>query len=434
MLPTDDNIKIIENRIERAYFLGEFEQREIYIFGCTLYATDIISNLTKYGINICGFIDNDSSKQGSICSGLMVYKPVCLKEKKLDKLLVIIASPNYCYEMKGQLQAMGLTEENIFVIEVKDSSDVCEVVSEDLLQKRILDVEIGIKKYNELSDANGDEILLFPYPGTGDIYIACGFLAQYLKKNNKRNPLFVVTKENCKRVAELFGYTNIMLIEEEAMKKILLAWQFLGKEKIKIKPLLFWGWDTKYYYRNYRANKGLSFIDYFKYDVFGLNEIDEFKHPVYKKDEKYLRKLFDENELTPGKTVILAPYAGSFVSAVTINIWERIVSKLKRSGYSLCTNCFGKELPIPGTTAVQVPYSEVVNVLEYAGGFIGVRSGLCDIASRADCRMLIIYESNYLASDYEYFSIKKMGLNDKVQEIEYYDEIDLLSKIVDAFG
>jgi hypothetical protein len=66
--------------------------------------------------------------------------------------------------------------------------------------------------------------------------------------------------------------------------------------------------------------------------------------------------------------------------------------------------------------------------------FIGVRSGLCDIISSAKCTKIILYEKEglfYKSSQYDYFSLAKMGLCDDAIEIEYSDELkdECLEKI-----
>ena len=95
--------------------------------------------------------------------------------------------------------------------------------------------------------------------------------------------------------------------------------------------------------------------------------------------------------LKKGRTVILAPYAGSFQSNIPSEAWERLVHSLKSMGYDVCTNCYGeKERPIKNTIPIQFSYEEGIPLIEYAGGFVAVRSGLCDILSQANCSMVIL--------------------------------------------
>lgn len=433
MLPTTENRKIIEDTIRENYINNHLKNKRIIIFGCTLYAGDIIRVLEQYHLKVECFIDNDETKNGSICSGILVRKPDRFLLEYEDEVLVLIASPMYWNEMSAQLLALGLTEYNLLVFDVKNPSSSDGNVSKMDFDNRIEKIKNGIAVYEKLIKNNSFNVFVFPYPGTGDIYIACGFLNSYLKEKNIREPLLVITKNNCKEVAELFGFTEFEIISEDDMDAVLLAWQFLGEEKIKIKPLLFWGWDNKYYYRNYKANKNLSFIDYFRHDVFGLKKDTAFEHPCVIRNDYFVKALFEKFHLKKGRTVIIAPYAGSFVSAINKEAWIKIVNILIERNYCVATNCYGKEIAIPGSISIQFPYKEIVNVLEYAGNFIGIRSGLCDVGSSARCNMIIIYESNYLASDYEYFSLKKMELNDEVTEIEYQSEEQLLNQIMTLF-
>ncbi|MBP8968217.1 MAG: hypothetical protein KBG42_02930 [Lachnospiraceae bacterium] len=429
MLPSEENRNIICEAIKEASTNNNLSTKRIIIFGCTLYANDVIDSLVSRGIRPSGFIDNNKTKIGGMCSGLPVYNPGYVKEINSEDLLVIISSPTYSREMEGQLHSFGLSDENILIIPVVDPS-INREINEGIINNKLADVYRGIEIYNRLIEKRDSSVVfVFPYPGTGDIYLACGFLHAYIEKHGINNPLLVVSKSNCKRVAELFGYQDISIINEEEMKNLLLAWQFVGTKKINIKPLLFWGWETKHYYRNYQRHKTMSFSDYFKYDVFDLDDGVKFCHPVHNPDMEYVEKLFEEKQIRKDKTIILAPYAGSFVSAIKLDEWERIAKWLSERDYDVCTNCYGEEEPIKDTKIIQFPYDKAVDVLEYAGGFIGVRSGLCDVISGSDSKMMIIYESNYLASDYEYFSLNKMGLNKNVKEVEYISEEMLMSDL-----
>jgi hypothetical protein len=75
--------------------------------------------------------------------------------------------------------------------------------------------------------------------------------------------------------------------------------------------------------------------------------------------------------------------------------------------------------------------------MDAAGYFIGVRSGLCDVISTSSCKKVILYEKDglfYKASQYEYFSLEKMGLCNDAIEIEYRDDLkdSVLNKIFDV--
>jgi len=431
MLPSKNNLEIIEKTISQFGIQCGSKKPKGVIFGCTLYAGDIIRILKKNSIEVVAFIDNDNSKVGSLCSGIMVFEPSWVTT--VDGVVVIIASPNYGREMKGQILGLGLKMEQILEIPVKNPQEIEETNLDDQFSKQVLLMKRGLEKYNELISRDTDILVVFPYPGTGDIYLACGFLGVYLKKNDYRRPLLVVSKMACEKVARLFGYDQVVVVSQIDIDNMLLGWQMLGSVKVKIKPALFWGWNTKYYFRNYKSFPNVSFIDYFKYDVFDLDKKDEFQHPIKSSNKNLVSKLFANQKLIEARTIIIAPYAGSFISSISMETWENVVGLLKHKGYTVCTNCYGKEEPIRGSFPLKFGYEIAVEVLERAGGFIAVRSGLCDVVSSANVKMLIIYESNYLASDIEYFGIKKMGLSNHVTEIDYYDPKSFLEFIDDQY-
>ena len=68
-----------------------------------------------------------------------------------------------------------------------------------------------------------------------------------------------------------------------------------------------------------------------------------------------------------------------------------------------------EESPIEGTIGVFVRYAQIIDFLEKAGGFVGFRSGFCDIVSGAKTKKAVLYpkESDYMNSTfYDYFSLK----------------------------
>ena len=57
--------------------------------------------------------------------------------------------------------------------------------------------------------------------------------------------------------------------------------------------------------------------------------------------------------------------------------------------------------------------------MDYAGAFIGVRSGFCDILSATSAMYIVLYERALNAVKYEYFSFVRMGLNKDAKEFVY---------------
>ena len=137
----------------------------------------------------------------------------------------------------------------------------------------------------------------------------------------------------------------------------------------------------------------------------------------------------------PGRTVLLSPYANAFHSSLgETEFWGLLAQRLQERGYDVATNCAADELPIAGTIPFCVPYGELLTFLQYAGGFVGIRSGLCDIAgSTEQCSMVILYERN-VGISMDMWSLKKMGLQRTAVELLYEGDVDgLIAQALDAF-
>lgn len=422
MIAREEDQKIIRDVIAAEAKEGKFAGRKVLIFGCTPYARDIREALWEQGIGLDAILDNNTQKADGTCLGVPVYLPERYFEKDSDAATVILCS-KYHREMAAQLEGLGCGRQSCVDIPVKESRKEEEDSLENL-QEKLTQAENGYRFYQKLREGDAADFWLFlcPYPGTGDIYMACMYLDAYLEREGIKDYAVVVTAESCRRTAALFGIEDIRKITQDEMDGMLKAWEFFGTEKMRIKPLLYWGWRTKrYLYADEYPQ--ITFNEMFLYDVFDLVKGVKRKRLTVDRGSCYAQELFAELKLVPHSTVIMAPYAGSFVSEMGMEVWEWIAERLTKAGWTVATNCNGDtEKPVPGTVPVWFPYKEAVQMLEYAGAFIALRSGLCDIISQADCRKVILYESGVNAARYEYFSLNRMGLTSDAVELVYERE------------
>jgi hypothetical protein len=180
-----------------------------------------------------------------------------------------------------------------------------------------------------------------------------------------------------------------------------------------------WPTDRMQWLRGYR---GLHFEAMFRHFVFGLDDSAEHALPVRPSAEDAVSELFERHALTPGRTVVLSPYANTLFDRPDDLFWERVVEACRARGLTPVTNCAGDEQPLPGTAAISVPLEQVVAFLDRAGHFVGVRSGLCDVISGSTCRKVVLYDAGgrfFKASFREYFSLRAMGLDPDAIELEY---------------
>ena len=115
------------------------------------------------------------------------------------------------------------------------------------------------------------------------------------------------------------------------------------------------------------------------------------------------------DDIEDGKSVILSPYAKS-VTALSSDIWNDIVSEYRNKGFKIFTNVTGSEEPLAGTLPLNVPLNQMKSVLEKAGTFIGIRSGLCDVIRTADCMKVALYP-DYNYSDTKWKAIDIYSIN-----------------------
>jgi hypothetical protein len=168
-----------------------------------------------------------------------------------------------------------------------------------------------------------------------------------------------------------------------------------------------------------------TFMDTFRWFVFDFGMEMPYEPPFFS-DFDYVRELFTQKALPKGRTVIIAPYANS-AKMLPPWFWEKLTRSLSQMGYKVCVNINSKTEINPFTDIEEISFSykESVAVLEYAGFFIALRSGLCDIVSSAKCKKIILYPEPAAVFDYlthrcdmEFSSLRRMGLSDDAIEIE----------------
>jgi hypothetical protein len=121
--------------------------------------------------------------------------------------------------------------------------------------------------------------------------------------------------------------------------------------------------------------------------------------------EKYEKlSLIEKNN-----AVIFSPYAKS-VTTFDETFWKPIVEDYLQKGFQCFTNVVGDEKALEGTLPISPSISEIQSVVERAGHFIGIRSGLCDVIRYADCEKIALYP-DYYYSDTKWKAIDMYALD-----------------------
>lgn len=295
----------------------------------------------------------------------------------------------------------------------------------------------GFFQYARLICKYGSDvsILRTAWHGTGDYYICGMYLPAYLEENKISNYVFLVSKTGSEaKVTELFDVYKGHTEKLHSVEAISRFSEFMQNEKPLCKSfessdqLSFIGEQLKGY-------RGLTLMDFYLWHGFGFSTEPKRTFPHFCDDVVYVQEKMQKQGLRRQKTVLLSPYSTcSKAYLPPESFWEEIAVYLEQKGYTVATNCFGSEEPVRGTIPVEIPYSELVPFLNEAGGFIGIRSGLCDILSLSSCRKIIIYPEK---SDFwpdgrarEFVGIESMGLAKGVYELIYCERPEITTEKV----
>jgi hypothetical protein len=399
---------------------GLLRDKKILLFGASFFSREVKNCLSELGFAIDGVIDNDSRKIGIACMGMRVQRPEDALLPYDDGFVVLILSGGFYREMTRQLRLMGYSENrHVFVLNFKidESPPVMAYAAARTIR--------GNAAYRKLMQGMPEKSVLFiaPYTGTGDIYLIGLFFREYLRRNGISEYVFVVVSGACKKVAEMFGIWNIVVVKPAVADDMIHCRCFLREDWPVVVLNDGWLGEPSQWLRGY---KGLHFEKVFRRFVFGFDDSVPFALPPKMDCREETDALFLKHGLKKGETVVLSPYSNTLFD-LPGDLWRRIVEHCKGLGYAVCTNCAGaSEKAIAGTEAVFFPLSLAKAFLDAAGYFIGVRSGLCDIISASSCKKIVLYEKDgffYKCSSYAYFGLARMGLCGDATEIEYRDDI-----------
>ena len=294
----------------------------------------------------------------------------------------------------------------------------------------------GRLTYRKLTGGNPESALFIaPYAGTGDMYLIELFLQSFVERHAIRDYSLAVASNACAQVARMMGETRVAVADQEALNSVISYGRLMRARPTSI-VVLNDGWmgqPTEWL----RGYKGLNFEKMFRHTVFGLEDEIAPRVPRASASNQAVLKLFDEQGLVPGRTVVLSPYANTLFHVPDPAFWARVAARCAERGLTVCTNCAPKEQPIAGTKAARFPLSLAPDLIETAGYFVGVRSGFCDIVSGTASRKVVLYDREgrfYKGSFHEYFSLTAMGLGRNLREVEYGDgdKEDVVTEVMEG--
>jgi hypothetical protein len=364
-----------------------FGNRAIILFGHCNATEEMTDELLAHGITPAVILDNSTAKQGLLYKEISIVPTETIEKYTAENSVVLIATRFYA-DMAPQLRGLGYNGEIIQVVEYNTFAEYS--LSDETVKRKTERMERGKATLEQIREQYPlEHLIICPNNALGDVYWAMAFLPEYLKKHSISEIAVIVIGNACRQVAEMFDVDKSVTLENSKKMDELVQATIYTRESNCI---------IAQHDRPYTDNiikwldkRFLSFIDYYKCAVYGLPN-DTEPLPPYKFEP------FENRQKIPkGKSVILSPYAKSVVEFPS-EYWEEIAAEYSVKGFSVYTNVVDDEQPISETQPLNVPIAQMFRASEYAGTFIGIRSGLCDVLHTADCRKIVVFPDCYYST------------------------------------
>lgn len=367
--------------------------KKIFLFGHCNATLELIDLLERKGLMVTAILDNSEAKQGQEYKGAKVIYPNQIYDyagdNSSDDSIVLITSRFYA-TMQQQLRELGYEG---LVRKIIDYNTYAEYsLSEDTIGRMTAREKHGEELLTDLSlKHQGYFKTFFPYNALGDVYFAMSYWEAFAEKRGIDKVVFCVPSPALVDIIHMFGEYYVEVYEQKALDAMIQAALYTHDENSYIAHQ-----DRPYVVNLSKALsiKKIPIEQIYCCGVYGLP-----KDTASIKPSKNRVTYKDIDSIPEGKAVIFSPYAKS-VTAVDSTIWEDAIKYYSGLGYKCYTNVVGDEKPLIGTESISPSLLELNSVVERAGTFIGIRSGLCDVVREAKAKKIALYP------DYNYCDTK----------------------------
>lgn len=396
--------KELLNTINRLNAAKAFDGKDVVLFGLCNATEEAFNLLCNTGVNVKAILDNNTNKQGQLYKGIPIRSPEVVLSLGVNSM-VCIAARAYT-SMKEQLISIGYKGEIIKLVDYDPYSEP-SLDAEVITQKKER-LERGLQLLNSIKNRNAGRFLLVcPYYSLGDVVNALSYYPYFADKRGVEDTVVCVIGEPASEIAYMYGYDNVEKLSWTSMTELVQA--------------VLWTKDSNCYIAHndkpYTVDlakvlriRKLNHEKIYCCGTYGLPITTKPVHPYRYKSTASI------NKIKKGKTVILSPYANSVV-LLNKGLWEGISEYYKRQDFEVYTNVIGDEKPVSGTKPLSAGISEMIPIVENAGTFIGIRSGLCDVIKFSECNKYALYPDTY-------YSDTKWKLID-VFELEGWTNIEI---------
>lgn len=376
--------------LENMLQLDIFEDKKVYLFGHCNATETLADLLLEEGVEVVAILDNNEKKWGRTYRGISIEAPQEIISEAAGSTLVCIAARAY-EAMAEQLKSMGYTDGIYRMVEYDSFAEYS--LSEETRSRKQERLERGLVLLRKMSEKFPNYMKIFcPFEALGDICFTMSYLPYFLDARGIEKCVISVIGAACAQVVGLFGNYPVEILTQKNMDEIVQAVLYTADTNAFIAHQ-----DRPYAVNLHKALsvKCIPLEQIYCCGVFGLPAQTQPCRPLSGRQYQGL------SGMRKGRAVILSPYAKS-VTALPGGIWEQIVQDCKEQGFQCYTNVAGDEKTLAGTLPVRPKLGEMQSLAEYAGTFIGIRSGLCDVLRYADCRKVALYpDYNYCDTEWK---------------------------------
>ena len=380
--------------------------KRIFLFGHCNAALELIDLLEAKGFRTTAILDNSGAKQGQEYKGAIVIYPSQIGEMAGDDpaadSVVLIASRFY-EAMIRQLRELGYEGPVRKVIDYNTYAEYS--LSEETIARMKIRERHGNDLLQKLSGKYDGYFKVFcPFNVLGDIYFMISYWETFAKNRGIDKVVFCALNKTLSDVIHMFGDYSVEIYPQKELDAMIQSVIYTQDKSSFIAHQ-----DRPYVVNLAKALyiKRITLEKIYCCGVYGLPSDTKPSKP------RTDLPLYKDIDLIPnGKAVIFSPYAKS-VTAIESKVWRDAVAYYKRAGYKCYTNVVGDEKSLGGTEAISPALLEMRSVVERAGTFVGIRSGLCDIIREARAKKIALYP------DYNYCDTKWKAL--EIYHIRQFD-------------
>lgn len=243
------------------------------------------------------------------------------------------------------------------------------------------------KKYLQRFCADSEKYYLVTSHGIGDVAWMCVYLKAFLDANNINNEKVVIlTQKKLYGIISLFynGFSYIYCEKEELIDiQIYLSntKNFFHNIKLAIFPLVR---------VDKLGGKEFELLSKAGADMDRLYRIGCFSLPMGTERVPQIRKNNINKNFEERKKIILVPYVNSR-NIIPIEIWNKIVSILKKYDIEIYTNANKSEQCLNGTKLLKTDLRDIPHVIGENDLVIGGRCGLMDWLFIAQKNIIVLH-------------------------------------------